>query len=134
MMTLYYTDVSLRFLRVKPATEQDVDLLSHLLSYLTTLLENSDHSHRHQQGSSDCYPAISGGNDRGGGQVTRQLQQLFGGAVFLRWLGEETAGEESACLQTLRSLLETHGDHNTRDRYICTPCTYTHFNQQQESF
>ena len=115
---------------MKPATEQDMDLLSHLLSYLTTLLNDS---HRHRQSSSDCYPGISGGNDRGGGQVTRQLQQLFGGAVFLRWLGEETTGEESVCLQTLRSLLETHRDHNTRhtrDRYTL----YIHFNQHQESF
>ena len=107
-----------------------MDLLSHLLSYLTTLLNDS---HRHRQSSSDCYPGISGGNDGGGGQVTRQLQQLFGGAVFLRWLGEETTGEESVCLQTLRSLLETHRDHNTRhtrDRYTL----YIHFNQHQESF
>jgi hypothetical protein len=65
-----------RFLQVTPATTPDRILLSHLLQYLTTLLD------------SGCLP-----------------RRLYG-ASFLPWLVEHTAGTESACLQTIRSLVE----------------------------
>ena len=42
------------------------------------------------------------------------------GARFLSWLVTHTASRESACLQTLRSLVERQGDLDEGDRYMYT--------------
>ena len=109
-----------RFLRVKPATPQDKDLLCHLLLHLTSLLNHyhTPHLQEQQSSSTEDAPVISG--DRG--QVMHRLLLFGGGAMFLGWLVDETvAREESVCLQTLRSL-QLEKSHSDRQVYMCVRC------------
>ena len=106
--------LQLRFLQVKPATAQDKDLLSHLLLSLSTLLDQH-HRYGETHGSSVCLAAADDERDNRG--KSRYQGELLG-ARFLSWLVEQTAGEETMCQQTLRSLLQSQGDHEDhRERY-----------------
>ena len=101
-----WEDIIGRFIKVHPANIPDRALLSRLLLYLTTLINNNNNNNNNNDSGDWCTNSSC------------SLARWLYGDKFLPWLVQQTVSVESACLQTLRSLLERRDSQDLGEKYM----------------